>query len=191
MKNLLLSGAPGCGKSTLIATMLKENGLYPRCAGYHTARIYGSDGALRGFAHFPASCEIPVNLTTDDPVPHMFMDYSKTPPLQSGVFTDYTDKLLIPEADSKLILMDEMGGKELETPEVQEAFLNALKGPLPVIGVLKAAEHACHLAPEAYPGFRQEIEQNTDTEIYQMTVQKRQEAAEHLRQWLREVLSNE
>lgn len=204
MKNLLVEGLPGCGKSTAISDALRSLGLLPFCAGFRTARVFSSGGEHLGFAQFPASADIGVSIISDETLPHMIMDFRMQQGLISEIFTGFTvdslksipaetaptDKAVSPERNSgagteiRLILMDEIGGAELEIPEVQDAFLNALKGNIPCIGVLKSREHAKKFAYESYTAFRKQIERETETELLLMTEANRWEARQRIVRWL-------
>lgn len=185
MKNLLICGMPGCGKSTVILNELKKNELLPECGGFRTARILSQEGVLRGFSQFYASEDRETVLITDDDVPNMFLNFRRNPPLVPEVFCDFTVKSL-EDPDKRIIVLDEMGGNELLIPSVYKAFIGILKDSRPCIGVLKSPKHAADFSPEAYFNFRTEIENETDTEITEMSKDKREETKKHIENWLLE-----
>lgn len=187
MKNLLLCGLPGCGKSTAIYAALKQRGLLSDCGGYRTLRVMSSAGKIRGFLHISADEERGVDLVTDSAVGGMFLDLERTPTFSPEIFRSFAEKSLL-RPEKKLLLLDETGGGELLDPRVYELLLGALKGPCPCLGVLKSPEHAVLFSLETYRRFREEIERDTDTEIFCMDAEHRTEAAEHVDEWISEVI---
>lgn len=213
MKNLLIDGMPGCGKTTAISDALRSLGLLPCCAGFRTVRVLKPTGERYGFAQLPASADVGTEVVSEEPLPHMILVYRKQPPLVRETFTGFTVSSLKtitaladpvslsfpackgepgkePEASAeeiRLILMDEIGGSELEIPVVREAFLEALKGDIPVIGVIKSDEHARKFAYESYREFRTRIENETDTEFLYMNEENRGEVRVKLVSWLLQI----
>jgi len=180
---------PETGKSTLIGKCIEMYGLRPFCAGYQTARVYNAERRLRGFTHLPASEKLKTELISDDREIPVFIELPKgadAPVFHKEIFlADLQNKLVHSEC-SGCVLIDEMGGSELLLPEVTNAYLHALQGPLPVIGVLKSPEHAKKFAFDAYSAFRETVMKETDTEILCLEKGNREEIGHCIFEWIRE-----
>jgi len=183
--NLMIDGMPGCGKTTAITNALRTYDLLPYCCGFRTVRVLSESGQKWGYAQFPASEDIGISVISDEELAHMIFDFRKKSPLNSDTFTGFTvSSLKQSPKEPKLILMDEIGGGEIGIPQIRNAYLNALKGPLPCIGVIKSEEHAKAFDYENYRRFRDLVEKETDTEFLYMNAENRQDIFNRILCWL-------
>jgi len=188
-KNLLIEGMPETGKSTLIGRCIGMYGLRPFCTGYQTARVFGTDRKLRGFTHLPACAELKTELISDDREIPLFIELSQeaeAPAFHKEIFLKDLRQTLASAENFGCVLIDEMGGNELLLPEVTSAYLQVLKGHLPVLGVLKSPEHAKRFAYDAYTAFRETVMKETDTEILCLEKENREEIGHRISEWIRE-----
>ena len=124
-RRLFLTGAIGCGKSTAIARALGSKVL--RCGGFLTRRR--QEGGGKYF-----SLERP-----DGTAGEVFLDVSGSSPIvKPEVFSGFGISLLC----GNVVILDEIGGLELLSPEFSGALYRLLESDVPIIGVLKSPESA-------------------------------------------------
>ena len=129
-KHIVITGARGIGKSTLLRSLLKENTrplsgfftkrLEPDATGFHPIYIHHA-AALQQVcsAH---------NLigTCNGRIHHVDSQVFET------LGTEY-----LHAAPGQLIVMDELGFMEAKSPKFCEAVMNTLDGDIPVIAIVK------------------------------------------------------
>ena len=124
-RRLFLTGSIGCGKSTAISRALGSR-LY-RCGGFLTRRR--TEGGRKYFC-----LEKP-----DGSAAETFLDASGgSPTVKPQVFSGFGLSLLGGDA----VILDEIGGLELLSPEFSGALYRLLESDVPIIGVLKSPESA-------------------------------------------------
>ena len=124
-RRLFLTGAIGCGKSTAISRALGSKVL--RCGGFLTRRR--TEGGRKYFC-----LERP-----DGTAGEIFLDVSgSSPTVKPEVFSGFGISLLC----GNVVILDEIGGIELLSPEFSGALYRLLESDVPIIGVLKSAESA-------------------------------------------------
>ena len=124
-RRLFFTGPIGCGKSTAISRALGSKVL--RCGGFLTRRR--QEGSGKYF-----SLERP-----DGTAGEIFLDVSgSSPTVKPEVFSGFGLSLLGGDA----VVLDEIGGIELLSPEFSGALYRLLESDVPIIGVLKSAESA-------------------------------------------------
>lgn len=124
-RRLFLTGAIGCGKSTAISRALGSKVL--RCGGFLTRRR--TEGGRKYFC-----LEKP-----DGTAGEIFLDVSgSSPTVKPQVFSGFGLSLLCGDA----VVLDEIGGIELLSPEFSGALYRLLKSDVPIIGVLKSPDSA-------------------------------------------------
>ncbi len=79
-------------------------------------------------------------------------------------------------ACDRLIVMDELGRFELRAPGFRQAVMDALAGPVPVVGVLRVDSNP----------FLDAIRSREDTTVVEVTEGNREEARRMLEAWLTE-----
>lgn len=138
-KNFFLEGPVRQGKSTLIRECLKEfPELKVASAGFFTQRLLGEDNLPRGFRLLPAASSEPLERPWETGLDGVFLSFiNGEKRADSEFYANTVLDLLKPKGDTRLILMDEIGGFELENPELRSAFAGAINGNIPCMGVLK------------------------------------------------------
>lgn len=163
MKKIFLTGEAGIGKSTVVNKVLHLLGLSP--GGFRTERCL-VNGEVLGFkivdiatdnerliARFTERGRLVGRQPCFDEKPLPWWGRR-----QQGISQIKRDRALVPYPEGfedvgvkaikralacrDLIVMDELGFLELEAPRFQEAVFAALKGPQPVLVVLKKAQNS-------------------------------------------------
>ena len=157
MKNLFLTGAVGCGKSTSLTTALGEN--LAKAGGFLTVRQRDEAGKPVAFwLTRPDGSERKQILDLSD----------KSNPMRLEVFSDFGVRLLDEARNCESVILDEIGGFEMLSDSFMDALMHLLESETPIIGVMKGEEPAGKMIQKLGLG-----------DHY---VQK----AELLRQWLRQ-----
>lgn len=133
--NLLITGQPGVGKTTLIQKVVAELGR--RCRGFFTREIRDDRGGRRGF-----------EIVTLDGKTALLAHVDRRTPLRLGKYfvqLENIDRVVVPcleaaIAEAELIIIDEIGKMELFSRQFQQAVLQALDAPAPVLGSITQAD---------------------------------------------------
>jgi nucleoside-triphosphatase len=131
--NLFLTGGIQVGKSTIINRYVSAHGY--RVGGFKTlAQPRGTDGSsavhiLRADGSEPFSAD---NVAFLRHGPHARKGLTVYPERYDG----HGVALLRAAEDCDLLLMDELGPKEEDALAFQQAVLDCLEGPIPVLGVV-------------------------------------------------------
>ena len=165
-KNVLLTGKPGVGKTTLLKKLLAD--LSVHIGGFYTEEIR-SGGRRVGFKIRSFSGEEEVLAHVDSPSPFRVSRY--------GVNVQAFERVGVPAIEraireSDLIVMDELGKMELFSEPFQRAALRALDSPKPVLGVIQ----------QARTPFLGRIRRREDVEVIEVTVENRDALFEKLHQ---------
>ena len=127
-KNLFLTGAVGCGKSTSIANGLGD--FLPRAGGFLTVRQKDDTG--RAVAYWLQK--------PDGTEKHCIIDYSQKPyTMHMEVFEGIAVELLKQAGEMPYVILDEIGGFEVLNDPFLDALMKLLESDVPVIGVMKGA----------------------------------------------------
>jgi len=162
-KNILLSGPPGCGKTTIIQGVLKGlKGL--RAGGFYTSEIR-EGGARKGFKISSLDGRESTLAHVDFKGPHRVSKY--------GVSIENLEAIglkAISDAiqDADIIVIDEIGKMELFSEKVRKAILDALDSPKRVLGTIMMAN-----AP-----FADQIKKRKDVQLIE--VEKGQDVANEI-----------
>jgi len=186
MKNLLIEGRPGVGKTSLLLKELKD--YLPMAGGYRTIRLMNPDGGSGyiGFAHVSPDSDEGLDVIFREGREGLFLRVDSG---KADFNMDEFRSFVIPSLaanDCAFYFIDEIGGGELNEKDIYDAYMNALKSDKPCIGILKVAEHARHFAYDAYVRFRKQMDDQTDTEVVTMTSENREEIADIIGEWIRE-----
>lgn len=130
--HIFLTGRTQIGKSTLIRKYLKAKGLIP--CGFAT--LWGSpaeNGGRRLYMHPYGK----IGENNEENLLARFQPESTSAQRYPAVFDTLGTALLTPCEGADLLIMDELGFLESDSPIFQSAVLSALDGPLPVFGVIK------------------------------------------------------
>lgn len=172
-RHLFLTGDIQAGKSTLLSKWLSRTEC--KVSGFFTKKV--AEGEHLYVRLYPADGSAPA----DD---NILFDCMDKDALDSDErFNRLGCEALKDSGSADLIVMDEIGFKENTAHAFCEAVLNALNGPVPVIGVLRKeqprftadtaqrrAESACCLADE--------IKSRPDVEMIEVTLDNRDTLAE-------------
>ena len=130
MKNrsqkILLTGHPGCGKTTLIRRVL--DGISFPASGFYTEEVRGPDGKRTGFDVITLSGKRGPLARVDLQGPQVG---------RYGVTLDFLEDVAIPEFDAAtdaLLVMDEIGKMECLSDIFRETVLKVLAGHSSLLG---------------------------------------------------------
>src|SRR5262245_30742609 len=130
-KNLLLTGPPGCGKTTAVLR-LSERLRDLRLAGFYTQELR-EDGRRVGFEAVGLSGNRAVLAHVGSRSPQRVGRYGVDPNMLAGLVESELGK---PEAAADVFLIDEIGRMELLCPGFVEAVPRLLDGPVPVLATV-------------------------------------------------------
>lgn len=135
IRNLLVTGLPGCGKSTLILRVLRR--VYVAAGGFTTAEIRDPGGGRTGF-----------RITGLSGVDGVLAHVSFTSGPRVGryrVNVDDLDRIGVAEIEhavddpsAAIIVIDEIARMELLSERFRHAVTRALESPKPLLGTIQA-----------------------------------------------------
>ncbi len=130
--NVLLTGRPGIGKTTIIRQALAALGL--RSGGFYTQELRGPKGRV-GFSLNSLDGRSGILAHVDCDSPHRVSRYGVNVPDMLAIGVPALNEAL---AGSELIVADEIGRMEIFCPEFCEAIVRCLDSPKPLLGTLQA-----------------------------------------------------
>jgi nucleoside-triphosphatase len=139
---ILLTGRPGVGKTAALNRALALLEVEP--GGFRTERCRLAEG-LQGYRV--------VDLVTGRAAPIGKVVAGRLIPYPQG-FEDVGVEAIQEAMERELIVMDELGFLELGAPRFQEAVLATLRGPKPVLGVIKPERNSFLDAVRAIAGLK-------------------------------------
>ena len=155
--NLLLTGKPGCGKTTIIREVVEI--LSRPAAGFFTQEVRGRDGRRSGFAVVTLDGRRGTLSDINLKGPHRVGRY--------GVDLECVDLLAVasmyPSDDEQVIVIDEIGKMECLSRAFRDAARRALDGPNPVLGTVAVGGTA----------FIREVRQRPDVDLIEVTIGNR------------------
>ncbi len=171
-KNVLITGSPGTGKTTLITKLADEfRDLNP--AGFYTAEIrergarvgfelVGLDGTRGVLSH--------VNIKGPDRVGKYGVDVKG--------FDEYLGTLALSDPNVKLIILDEIGKMECLSRQFTALMQDVLDSGKPLIATI--AQRA--------GGFITEVKRRGDIKLFEMTQANRGSLGESISEYIQDVL---
>jgi nucleoside-triphosphatase len=132
-KNLLLTGHPGVGKTTVLRRALER--LAVRAGGFYTEEIR-EGGHRRGFAIVTTGGRRAVLAHVDLSSPHAVGRYRVS---VEAIESVAVPALLEAVRTADVVVVDEIARMELCSPRFAEAVRAALDGARPVLGVIQTA----------------------------------------------------
>lgn len=130
-RNMLVTGQPGVGKTTLIQSVLKALGV--EAGGFYTSEIR-EQGRRVGFSIVGLNGGSGVLAHVDHESPFRVGKYGVNAEDLERVGVTAIDDAL---AHARLVVMDEIGRMELCSPLFQDAVGRALDSPKPVLGTIQ------------------------------------------------------
>lgn len=160
--HIFLTGAVGCGKSTVIRKVLARipGPVGGFCTGFGPRR-----GETRRALYLWPAGEEPIR---DDSHTVAQFDAQGPTPLPARFDALGCAALFCPEVT--LLVMDECGRLEQEARQFQAAVLRALDGTVPVLGVVR----------EGAPGWTAAIGAHPNVTLLEVTAENRADLAEHI-----------
>lgn len=158
-KNLLLTGLPGVGKTTVIRKVLSllPSGL--KVGGFFTEEVR-EGGERIGFQIVTVDEQKAWLARKGFPSPHKVGKY--------GVNVEAIESVIIPALDkaveqADLIVIDEIAKMELSHPAFAENVWRCLESPKPVLGTIQLSNLP----------FIERVKARADTQIFEVTVKNR------------------
>ncbi len=172
MKNILLTGRPGVGKTTIIKKAIE--GLEIRVGGFYTEEIR-KGGRRVGFGIKSMAGDEGILAHVDCQSPYRVSKYGVNIADLERVGCKALEEAM---EGAALIVMDEIGRMELYSVRFQEIVMRALSSPVPVLGTLQARRNE----------FLERIMERDDVEIIWVTEKNRNELPELVRERLSQLL---
>jgi nucleoside-triphosphatase len=158
IKNILVTGPPGCGKTTLIKEILKE--LKLDAGGFFTEEIR-ERGIRKGFKIITLDGKEGILAHVDIKSPYRISRY--------GVNIKDLEEIGVKSIlkgikENKIIIIDEIGKAEMLSKKFRETALMALNSQKKVLGTIKFT----------YDPFTDKIKKRSDTKIFYLTRENRE-----------------
>jgi len=165
IKNILLTGKPGCGKTTLIKQIIEELGL--DAGGFYTLEIRRG-GKREGFKIITLDGKegllAHVNIRSPYRVSKYGVDIKNLEEIGVKSILDALEK-------NKVIVIDEIGKMELFSEQFRNAVLAALDSQSKVLATIMLAANP----------FADEIKKRQDVKLFYLTPESRKKVKEEIK----------
>ncbi len=173
MPAILLSGRPGCGKTTLIRDIVRALGV--AAGGFYTEEVRAASHRL-GFDLMTLDGRRATLASVHSRSPLRVSKYGVELEALDGLGTQAIRSAI---AGARLVVIDEIGKMELHSEGFRQAVLAALDSGKPVLGAIMLGPHPFADAVKARP----------DVQVLIITENNRQEVANTVLRVLRELLA--
>jgi nucleoside-triphosphatase len=169
IKNILVTGFPGCGKTTLIKEILKE--LKLDAGGFFTEEIR-EKGIRKGFKIITLDGKEGILAHVDIKSPYRISRY--------GVNIKDLEEIGVKSIlkgikENRIIIIDEIGKAEMLSKKFRKTVLMALNSQKKVLGTIKFT----------YDPFTERIKKRKDTVVFNLTKRNRNEIKRKIEELIR------
>jgi len=170
IKNIFVTGPPGCGKTTLIKEILKE--LKLKAGGFFTEEIR-EGGMRKGFKIITLDGKEGILAHVDIKSPLKVSKY--------GVNLKDLEEIGVKEIEKNLkenflIVVDEIGKMEIFSSKFREAILKALNSKNKILGTIMLKKNP----------FCDKIKERKDTKVFYLTMENREKVKKEIFDLLRD-----
>jgi len=169
IKNIFISGLPGCGKTTLIKEIIKELDL--KAGGFYTSEIR-EKGQRLGFKIITLDGGEGILAHVNVKSPYRVSKYKvNLKDLEEiGVAA-----LLEALKENKVVIIDEIGKAEMFSRKFKQTVLAVLNSKNQVLGTIKLT----------YDPFTDKIKKRQDTKIFYLTRENREDIKKQIKELLK------
>jgi len=164
IKNIFITGKPGCGKTTLLREIVK--GLEFPAGGFYTQEIR-ENGKRKGFKIISLDGKEGILAHTDIESSYKVSKYKVN---LKDLEKVGVESILRSLGKSKVIVIDEIGKMELFSEKFKEAVAKALEAKNKVLGTITLAKLS----------FVEEIKKRRDTKIFYLTKENKEKIKEEI-----------
>ena len=164
MKNIFITGKPGCGKTTLIKKIIEDLKLV--AGGCYTSEIQEA-GKRVGFEIKTLNGRKGILAHKDFKSPYRVGSYKINIKDLEEIGVDSILKAL---KENKVIIIDEIGKMEMKSPKFKKTVLTILASPNKVLGTIK-------LTPDS---FTDKIRKRKDVKIFYLTKENREKVKKEI-----------
>jgi nucleoside-triphosphatase len=169
IKNIFITGLPGCGKTTLIKEILKE--LKLDAGGFFTEEIR-ERGIRKGFKIITLDGKEGILAHVDIESPYRISRYGVN---IKDVEEIGVKSILKGIKENKIIIIDEVGKAEMLSEKFRKIVLMALNSQKKVLGTIKFT----------YDPFTERIRKREDTVVFNLTKRNRNEIKRKIEELIR------
>lgn len=160
MVAVLITGRPGCGKTTLVRDVIEA--LQAPASGFYTRETRGAKGRRTGFELVTLDGRVATLADTSSSGPHRVGRYC--------VHIGALDRVGVPAIDEavasgRMVVVDEIGRMELLSMAFQRAVVDAIRRHRLLFGTIMLAAHP----------FADELKQQADVLLFELTDANRDE----------------
>lgn len=165
VKNIFVTGSPGCGKTSLVIEIIKELNL--DAGGFYTAEIR-EGGIRKGFKITTLDGKEGILAHQNIKSPHKVNKYKvNLKDLEEVGVKSILETL----KEEKLVVIDEVGNMEMKSEKFKKAVLIALDSKNKVLGTIK-------LTPNP---FTDKIKNRIDAKIFYLTRENREKIKKEIK----------